>query len=182
MDIPNQLETKRCILKPFERDDFEVFSNLLKDDIVSENLEFLVMKKIEEKPEFLFESIINSSKTLNTIVALIILNKNTGNTIGSCGLFLLEDSNEAMCFYSLFPSYRGYGFAIEAVKKLIEYAFMKLKLFKLITLINPKNSKAWKVAERVGMKYMGQVQINDLSSIAMYFSIEKIEFEAQLLI
>ena len=182
MDIPNQLETKRCVLRPFERDDFEVFSNLIKDDLVSENLEFLVMKKIEEKPEFLFESIINSSKTLNAIVALIILKKDTGNCIGSCGLILLEDNNEAMCFYSLLPSYRGCGYAIEAVKKLIEYAFMKLELFKLITLINPKNSKAWKVAERVGMKYMGQVQINDISSIAMYFSIEKSEFEAQLII
>ena len=182
MASPIQLESKRLMLRSFDRDDFDVFSNLIKDEMVSENLKFIFKTKNEEEIEFFFKSLTNSFKTSNPIVALLIIKKDTGNSIGSCGLILLENKNEAICFYSLLPGYRGYGFAIEAMKKLIKYAFLKLKLFKLITFINPKSSKVWKVAERVGMKYMGQVQIIDISSRAMYFSIEKIEFEAQQII
>lgn len=92
----------------------------------------------------------------------------------------IEDGSGAEIFYIVFPKYRGYGYAIEAMKKLIEFAFKGLNLTRLITFIHPTNSKAWKVAERIGLKYMGHKQIKDISSNAMYFSIEKAEFEVQL--
>lgn len=179
MDLPNTIDTKRLILRPFNRDDFEFFTKIIKDDLVSENLKYLINNKDMDRLEFLFQSIIHSIKTLDPIFALIIIKKDTGDFIGFCGLILLTDCNEAKCFYSLLPRYRGFGFAIEAMKKLIKYGFLKLKLSKLSTFISPESSAIWKVAERVGMKYLGHVQINEIQSKAMYFSIEKNDFDAQ---
>ena len=175
----NKLETKRLMLRPLIKDDFSVFSNLLKSTDVSNHLEFILKRKQVINIKNLFQSLMNTSNTSNPICTLLIINKETGDAIGSCGLLILEGSNEAECFYILLSEYRGSGFAIEAMKKLIEYGFLKLNLFKIIAHINPKKSPLWKVAERVGMKYMGHKQINAISSKAMYYSIEKNEFEAQ---
>ncbi|MFX0136657.1 MAG: GNAT family N-acetyltransferase [Candidatus Hodarchaeota archaeon] len=181
MILPNHLETKRLILRPFRRDDFRVFSNLLKDPEVSENLKFVLKTEIEQNIKNLFQSVITFQNTSEAIYALVITHKETSDSIGSCGLIYLEENNETICFYSLLPRYRGHGFAIEAMKKLIEYAFLKLNLSKLTIYINPKNKHSWKVAERTGMKYLGQVELSNISSKAMIFSIEKREFKAQQL-
>jgi len=175
----NKLETKRLILRPLLKDDFSVFSNLINTDDVSDNLEFVLKRKEVVNIKDLFQSLMKTFNSYKGEFTLLIINKELGDTIGLCGLNTLEDSKEAECFYTLLPEYRGSGFAIEAMKKLIEYGFLKLALLKIIAYINPKKSALWKVAERVGMKYMGHKQIDAISSKAMYYSIDKYEFEAQ---
>jgi RimJ/RimL family protein N-acetyltransferase len=68
------------------------------------------------------------------------------------------------------------------VKKLIDYGFSKVNLNKISIFINPKSKAMWKVAERSGMKYLGHVDITEINSKAMYFSIEIEEFKAQQII
>jgi len=182
MDHFKPIKTKRLILRLFNKDDFEVFSNILNDNIVFENLKFILKREARIKPKFLFQSILNSYKIANPIVTLLIIKKDTENKIGLCGLIPLVDRDKALCFYSLLPMYRGNGFAIEAMKKVLEYGFLNLKFSKLITLIDPKSTEVWKVAERIGMKYMGQIQIDEIKSNAMYFSIKKAEFDGQQII
>ncbi|MFW9970827.1 MAG: GNAT family N-acetyltransferase [Candidatus Odinarchaeota archaeon] len=179
MDPLESIETRRLILRTFNREDFEFFKKILNDDLILENSKYFFNPSELERPDLFFQAIIDSFKTLDPIIALLIIKKDTGDYIGSCGLKVLTKTYSAICFYSLLSSYRGFGFAIEAMKKLIEYGFLKLKLIKVSTFINPNNSSIWKVAERVGMKYLGHIQINNNPSKVMHFSIEKKEFYAQ---
>jgi RimJ/RimL family protein N-acetyltransferase len=179
MNLLQKIITKRLILKLVNQNNFEVFTKIIEDPDVIKNLKFISKEGSEMNVKDLFMSILESYNSNTPIIALIIFNKESGNYIGSCGLLPSEDDNSAECFYTLIPQYRGQGFAIEAMKKLIKYAFTELH-FKRITLsIHPTNSKGWKVAERVGMKYLGHVSVKDISSKMMYFSMEKSEFEAQ---
>ncbi len=182
MNLPPNIETKRLILRLFNQGDFEFFIEIIKDKSVTQNVKYSLGNVDLEKPEILFQSIIHSFKSPHPMLILLIIKKETEDFIGSCGLKISSDKNEAICFYSLLPRYRGSGFAIEAMKKLIEYGFLKLNLSKIFTFISPTSSAIWKVAERVGMKYLGHVEIIELQSKAMYFSIEKQEFEAQQII
>ncbi len=179
MDLPNRIETKRLILRPINQDDFEFLSEIFKVDDIAENLKFLLNTKPENDKKTLIQSIIASHSTSEPNVALIIINRESKNRIGTCGLIPLEGSDDVECFYALLPRYRGQGFAIESMKKLIEYAFMKLNLSKISAFINPKSTSLWKVAERVGMKYMGHIEYNNITSKAMFFTIEKSEYEIQ---
>ncbi|MFX1378653.1 MAG: GNAT family N-acetyltransferase [Promethearchaeota archaeon] len=175
MDLINNIETKRLRLRPINHNDFEFFLISIKDDQVSENIKKIINLKNLENPEILFEEIIQ----LDAIFTLIISKKDTDEYIGICGLNILADSNEAICFYALLPKYRGFGFAIEAMKILIAYGFLKFSLNKITTYVEPTSSAIWKVAERVGMKYLGHIQTSKPQSKVMYFSIERNEFEAQ---
>lgn len=179
MNVTNQIETKRLILRSTNQDDFEFILEIFEVNDIAENLKFFLKNKPEKDKKTLIRSIIASHNTSGPMVALIIINKESNNLIGICGLIPLESSNEVECFYALLPRYRGQGFAIESMKKLIEYAFTKLNLAKIIAFINPKSASLWKVAERIGMKYMGQIQYNNITSMAMFFTIEKSEYEIQ---
>jgi len=179
MNLPKKIVSKRLILRLMNRDDFEVFSDILKDATADNNLKFILKMKLDNNSQQIFNSIIDSYNSINPVIVLIVINKESGNYIGLCGLLSSENGKKAQCFYLVRPEYRGHGFAIEAMKKLIEYAFEEPTLTGIIAFIRSTNSRAWKVAERVGMKYMGHVSIKDISSKTMYFSIERAEFEAQ---
>ena len=179
MHLPKNINSKRLLLKQINHDDFEVFVGIINEPDVALNLKFILKMFPHNKAQQIFKIIMDSYKTFNPIILLIIKNKENGNDIGLCGLVLSEDSYKAKCFYALLPKYRGYGFAIEAMKKLIEYAFEEPYLEQIIAFIDPTNSKGWKVAERVGMKYLGQMTPKNKPSKMMYFSIDKAEFEAQ---
>ena len=120
----------------------------------------------------------DSVNFFGSISVLAVSNKDNENFLGFCGLKNLKDDFGVLCFYTLLPEYRGYGYAIEAMIKLLDYAFLVLELPKIVTFINPKGSGSWKVAERIGMKYMGHVQYKNLNPKPMYFIIEKAEHEA----
>ncbi|MFX0003924.1 MAG: GNAT family N-acetyltransferase [Candidatus Hodarchaeota archaeon] len=179
MDLSTKIKTNRLILRLCNPEDFSFFLEIIGDDLVSNNINYIINQKDFKNPEFIFHSIIDSFKTPYPIYLFIIIKKDINDSIGVCGLKILTEYNEAICFYSLHSKYRGYGFAIEAMKKVIEYGFLELKLSKLFTYINPKSSATWKVAERVGMKYLGQIQISEPLSEVMYFSIDKNEFDVQ---
>ncbi|MFX1501752.1 MAG: GNAT family N-acetyltransferase [Promethearchaeota archaeon] len=179
MNLLNTLETKRLRLKQFNPDNFEAFSYIFEDVDVSNNLKYVLNNKPEHDKNNLFRMILDSNTSKHPLLTLAISTKFEDEIIGSCGLITQENGKDAEIFYTLLPRYRGYGYAIEAMKKLIEFAFIRLNLTKLMIFLHPNNSKAWRVAERVGMKYLGQREISTLSSKAMFFSIEKAEFDAQ---
>ncbi len=128
----------------------------------------------EDVNEFL-----DSYKTANPGFSLVISNKIKETYLGTCGLNPIKGSRSVSCIYALLPEFRSNGYAIEAMLKLIEYAFLKLKIPKIIAYIQPDNTRGWKVAERIGMKYMGHLQHNHFTQKTMLFTIKKEEYIMQ---
>jgi RimJ/RimL family protein N-acetyltransferase len=78
--------------------------------------------------------------------------------IGICGLkpAKLDDepSEKIEIMYRLAQPYWGNGYATEAGKILLEYAFNKLKLSQVIGFILPENNSSRAVLRRLGMKFI----------------------------
>lgn len=81
------------------------------------------------------------------------------------------------CYFMLFPQYWGNGYAIEALKKSIEFAFSILKIHTLFAYVSQDNKKGWLVAERSGMKYMGDTIIEQKNEKVMKYSMNKNDFD-----
>jgi len=152
---------------------------LIKNDTVNKNLNLRSNQHTPEGVKSFFSSILNSYDTLDPIFALVIINKENKNYLGTCGLISLRESTTVECFYALLPLYRGNGFAIKAMLKLLEYSFEVTQIPKIVIFIHPNNTRAWKVAERIGMKYMGHIKHNNIVPKAMLFSIEEKEYKVQ---
>jgi ribosomal-protein-alanine N-acetyltransferase len=78
--------------------------------------------------------------------------------IGDCGLeHLAVDAPEAELGYDLRSDYWGRGLATEAATAVRDYAFRELGLPRLISLIRQGNERSRRVAEKVGMRKLEDV-------------------------
>jgi ribosomal-protein-alanine N-acetyltransferase len=57
--------------------------------------------------------------------------------------------------YIFNPAYQNKGYASEAARALVDYAFTKLGAHRVIGYCNPENIPSWKVLEKCGMKREG---------------------------
>lgn len=147
MKVPERLETKRLILRPYSEEDINQF--------------------------------LDSYKNADPGFSLVISNKEYNSYLGTCGLYPIKDSNRVGLIIALLPEFRGNGYAIEALLKLIEFSFSTLNILEIIAYIHPDNTHGWKVAERIGMKYMGQIQHKDFIPKAMLFTLKRREYTFQ---
>lgn len=180
LNLPNKLNTKRLSLRPFREEDLDDLHLLLNDDEVIKGSKTCAENNTISKVKDLLRHIISSYNSHDPIFALAITQKSSEIFLGTCGLNLTtETASEPECFYALLSAFRGNGYMIEGLKKVLEYVFEELNLTYIELYLNPKNPLGWKVAERVGFKYMGTITYKKDSSDALFFTIEKREYENQ---
>ncbi|HEY1939808.1 MAG TPA: GNAT family N-acetyltransferase [Candidatus Angelobacter sp.] len=82
-----------------------------------------------------------------------MLLKDSGELIGDCGCFIrdLEGNVEFEMGWHVRRDLWGRGYATEAARHCIEYAFSRLGARRIIALVRPENRSSCKVAEKIGM-------------------------------
>lgn len=113
------------------------------------------------------------NEKFNYYIFSIIL-RSSNSFIGCCGLEIIDIKFQAKIFYALFSNFWGNGYCHESIKQLLNFAFKELSLNKITAHISDGNARGWKVVERAGLKYMGQLNVNN--NKLMLFSINKKEY------
>jgi len=163
---PSTLETKRLTIRQFTQEDFDNTVSFMKDGTSTSF-------------NRLFKTIIDSYQSQEKVISYALILKSTGVFLGFCGLITLEDNIPMECYYFLRSEYWGNGYAIESLRKIFEYAFSELILDKIVAYIDQGNTRGWKVAERSGMKYMGNIlrkETNLKRKNSMFFLIDKNDY------
>jgi RimJ/RimL family protein N-acetyltransferase len=82
-----------------------------------------------------------------------MLLKDSGELIGDCGCILqdVEGANHVEIGYHVRRDLWGRGYATEAALACMEYAFIRLGVARVISMIRPENLQSLKVAEKNGM-------------------------------
>ena len=83
-----------------------------------------------------------------------IFELNTNSFIGCCGLRPHKEYQYEIGFH-LRPEFWGKGFASEAAKRTLKYAFEQLHAKQVFAGHNPKNIKSQKLLLQLGFKYIG---------------------------
>jgi RimJ/RimL family protein N-acetyltransferase len=89
-----------------------------------------------------------------------VLLRETGLLIGDCGLerMTVGEDSEVELGYDLRSDHWGRGYATEAALAVRDYAFGRLDLPRLISLIRRGNDASRRVAEKIGMQPAGEVE------------------------
>jgi len=159
-EILKTLDTKRLFIKQFNQ------TNLVESD----------SELHQEFEEHINQSSFSINICKNTLLFSIIL-KISSQLLGLIFLNPLNTSNEMECYVKLLPQFRGSGYAIEALKKSIEFVFSFLKIDTLFAYISQENKRGWLVAERSGLKYMGDIITEQKNKKVMKFSMNKNDFD-----
>ena len=88
-------------------------------------------------------------------VQLTVEDRETGRLIGDVGLSLAEHHPGVIKIgYTIAPEYQGAGYATEAVRALIDYAFDVLEVDIVRAYASAENSPSIRVAEKAGLRLM----------------------------
>ena len=152
------LETKRLYIRQFTQEDYEHLVNKLNNAFPEEDHPLYSYFKERD------------------VSCLLLLLRENPQVIGYIFLRTFELDKKIECFYSLFPRHTGNGYAIEALRRIFVYLFTNEKFLKIIAYVEQGNTRGWKVAERSGMKYMGDIFHVGKNSKVMYFLINKNDY------
>lgn len=110
-------------------------------------------------------------------VKWIISDKNN-NKLGTVSVACnWEETSEWEMGYRLLREYWGRGYASEAVKAVIEYAFRNFRIHRLVAFVNAENTGSVALARRVGMIEEGRMRevrlVNGIRNDEFVFSLLK---------
>ena len=89
-----------------------------------------------------------------------LINRETKEFIGQCGLLQQEvdGAKEIEVGYHIFKKYWGQGYAPEAAKRFIDYAFQNDLARSVISIIDTRNTRSQRVAEKNGLAIDSQTK------------------------
>lgn len=144
------LETARLLLRPYEVDDLDAMAGMFADpDVTAHTL--LGKRNREETAEVLKGYMSFLAERGYGMFA--ILDRETGDYLGECGLFVPPMPGPLALRYALVKSAWGKGYAPEASAAVIEDAFGRLALDELVAGVVPHNAPSIRVMEKLGFIY-----------------------------
>ncbi|MBX7245648.1 MAG: GNAT family N-acetyltransferase [Candidatus Sumerlaeaceae bacterium] len=144
------LQTPRLRLREMSMEDADSLLGIFSDPVA---MQFYPSTKDRTETEGWIQWKLNSYQQHGHGLWLAELTK-TGEFAGQCGLIVqeVEGQREIEIGYLFLRKFWGQGLATEAAIASREYAFLNLKLRRVISLIDPANIASIRVAEKNGMR------------------------------
>ena len=148
------LETERLILRPFTMDDAPA---MFAYTSIPENCRYLkwdAHTQVAQTQAFL-QSVMERYENHQDFIWGVTL-RETGRLIGTCRLFDLHlDDGRGEVSYLMLPAVQGSGYATEAVRAVIAYAFQTLGLRRVQARCVAENRASERVMQKSGMECEG---------------------------
>ena len=151
------LKTGRLILTPWETKDQQEFYEIninpyvrkyLWDDIII--AEETVKEILENNAKYFEEHAWGIWK---------VIKKDDHETIGYAGLWYFFDQHQPELLYAIRPQYAGLGYATEAARLVIDYAFSHLGYRYLSASTDTPHERSRKMCERLNMRHIEDSEI-----------------------
>jgi len=115
------------------------------------------VRTLEESRAHVAKAIASAAETPRTVFDFGVVIRETGRYIGRAGFRYTAGEREAAAiWYILDPASRGHGYAVEAVRRVLAFAFEDLGIRRAYADIDPRNTASKKVAARAGMRFEGE--------------------------
>jgi RimJ/RimL family protein N-acetyltransferase len=150
IDIPT-LETERLLLRPWRECDLDRYFLLRGDQVAAE----FIGGAMSRDDTWRGIAMLLGHQVLRGYTIFALEEKATGTFIGYCGPWFPLGFPEPEIGWGLVPSNSGKGYATEAAKCALAFAFGPLGWTTAISLIAPENLPSIKVAKRLGARIDG---------------------------
>jgi [ribosomal protein S5]-alanine N-acetyltransferase len=153
-------ETPRLTIRRLTPDDLDALASLLADPQVMRYS--YSGPRSRDSARMFIERAMASYREENGRGTWALIRKSDGAFIGFCGYFQRETGGGLRdeIGYRLFPFCWNQGFATEAAAAVRDVAFEQYNVEKLHAAINDGNSASMRVAEKIGMRYEHDFEID----------------------
>jgi [ribosomal protein S5]-alanine N-acetyltransferase len=154
------LETERLILRRLRAGDADAIFAVIGDPVAMQYFPQTYDRKDAE--EWIDRNLRRYADDGHGIYAMVL--KASGDVIGDCGLVTqqIEGGPALEVGYHLRRDQWGHGYATEAARACMNFAFCELAAERVVSLIRPENLPSRRVAERNGMEVEREVMHSGL--------------------
>ena len=156
MDVP-EIETERLRLRAFRNEDLDAYAAMCADPEVMRYLGTGATLSRADTWRSMAGFLGHWALRGHGMWALE--EKATGTLVGRAGFLEPEGWPGFELGWTLGRPYWGRGFATEAARRALAYAFAELDRDRVISLIRPANTPSMRVAERLGEVRAGEIEL-----------------------
>jgi RimJ/RimL family protein N-acetyltransferase len=160
-----RIETDRLILRPFSQADFDTYAAIHSDPEVTRYLTGSPMARWEAWRSM---AMFVGHWQLRGYGVWAVEEKSTGAFVGRAGLHNPEGWPGPEVGWTLARSAWGRGYATEAGRAAMTYAFDVLGWDHIISVIHPDNARSIRVAERLGLSFERDAEVLNGIKIVVY--------------
>jgi len=154
------LETERLVLRQFTFEDADFILRLLNEPSFIQNIGDRGVRTLEDARSYILRVPIASYEKNGFGLYLVIL-KESGQSIGMCGLIKRDQLEDVDIGYAFLPEYWSKGYAVEAALAVKEYAREVVGLKRLIAITDPENQASIRVLEKIGLRFEKMVRLSE---------------------
>jgi len=168
------METERLRLRWFRHEDADAVFAIIGDDVAMQYYPKAFSRR--DASDWVARNIRRYADYGHGLFAVTLTGSD--EVIGDCGVIrqVVEGVPQLEVGYHLRRDQWGHGYATEAARACIAWAFDTLRAEKVISLIRPENVPSRRVAERNGMKLERQVVHHGLAHVV--YAMRREEFAA----
>jgi len=165
------LETERLQLRYYTAADAPFIYELMNSEGWLNYIGDRDIKSIADAETYIKEKYLPSYE-LNGHGAYIVILKETGIAVGSCGLYKRENLEHPDIGFAFLTEYLGKGYGFEASQGVMKHAKEELGIRTFLGITLPTNIPSIKLLEKLGLKKKGPFFFNDGTEELLLFSNE----------
>lgn len=148
----DNLESDRLLTRKLIQNDAKTWATFFTDKDAIEYLPNPGFNSVEDRAKHWVDKQLNRYAD-NQFGLQALIDKKTEVFIGQCGLLKqsVDNQTEVEVGYHIFKKYWGQGYALEAAKLFIDYAFENEISDSVISIININNLRSQRVADKNGL-------------------------------
>ncbi|MEZ5345575.1 MAG: GNAT family N-acetyltransferase [Pyrinomonadaceae bacterium] len=144
-------ETERLILRKLKSSDLNEIFAMRKDPLI---MRYIRGPQTDLDSSIKWIEMMTEKWDKEKIGFCGVIEKETGNFVGWCGLWNLGGTDDIEVGYAIAKHRWGKGYATEAAARCLEYGFNDLSLPKIVAVAFPENIGSQNVMKKIGMKYI----------------------------
>ena len=154
----NILETERLTLRQFTPDDAAFIFELVNEPSFIQNIGDRGARSISDAIKYIETGPV-SSYARNGFGLYLVALKESGESIGMCGLIKREALEDVDIGYAFLPKFWSKGYAVESALAVKEQA-RSLELKHLVAITDPANMGSIRVLEKIGLTFEKMIKLS----------------------
>lgn len=154
------LKTDRLILRQFSTNDAEFILELVNEPSFIQNIGDRGVRTLDDACSYILRVAVASYEK-NGFGLYLVLLKESGASIGMCGLIKRDGLEDVDIGYAFLPKFWSKGYALEAALAVKEYARDVIGLKRLVAITDPENQGSIRVLEKIGLSYEKMVRLSE---------------------
>jgi RimJ/RimL family protein N-acetyltransferase len=141
-------------------EDAEFILELLNEPSFIQNIGDRHVRTLDDARSYIVDGPMASYEKNRFGLYLVVL-KETGESLGMCGLIRRNGLDDVDIGYALLPRFWSKGYAVEAAEAMKAHAKDAIGLKRLVAITDPANPGSIRVLEKIGLRFERMIRLSE---------------------